>query len=380
MKVIKFLGYSITLGKGSGKTAEVLPPGKKRASQAVKAMPKRNLSYEIEHINMAIQRAENIDSPERGMLIDIFKYIMKDGHLSSQLRLAKLKVKSEPWQLYRKGKVDEALTELASTGWMEDIIGHILDSEFYGYTLLEIQDLNPREWTCGHLLAIERNYVLPERKLLLLEGSFHSAKVDYTEIMEPLGLLQFSVQGFGSLLECAYNVIWKYYARSDWSRASEKFGMPILAIKADTNNDAELDRIEARAATFGTDGYIVVQQGDDVEILERKGEKLYEIYLEKIKLCNEEVSKIINGQTSTSDQKAFTGSAEVHERVLEDFTLARMTHIQRAMNDQVLPFLAKKGFPVDGVKFYYPAVLEHKKKAIQGKTTDNDNEPTGSDK
>ena len=186
----------------------------------------------------------------------------------------------------------------------------------------------------------------------MIDGNINAAYLDYAPIMEELELMEFGDrEDLGILLECAYNVIWKYYSRSDWSRGSEKFGMPILAIEADTNNDSELDALEDRAANFGNDGYIVTQAGDKVTIIERKGDKMHSIYMDNISLCNDEVSKIINGTSSASEAKPFVGTAEVGERTMQTFTIARLQRIADEFNKSVIPYLIRKGFPLEGKKF-----------------------------
>jgi hypothetical protein len=135
--------------------------------------------------------------------------------------------------------------------------------------------------------------------------------------------------------------------------------MPILVIKANTNQDAELDRLEARAASFGGDNYMVLQAGDDAEIKERTGQDMHKIYLENINYCDNQISKLINGQTGTSDEKAWSGSAEVQERQFDKITLARLRKITYKMNDQVIPFLVAKGYLPEGLTFNFKPLMEN---------------------
>ena len=365
MKELKILG--ITLRKGSV-TANSLPPGKKRARQVIRPIPKREVSYQIEDMRLALLTAKFPDLPDRYRLFQIYEYILKDSHLKSQIRVAKAEILSEPWQIYINDKPDTKTSKYLLKRWMNTIIEFILESEWYGFSLVECDQLDPANFSIKNVTSIPRDYVSIEWQRILIDGSISGSYLEYGEIMQELDLLEFGRRNdLGILLECAYNVIWKFYARSDWSRGSEKFGMPILAIEADTNNDAELDAIEQRAATFGTDGYIVTQKGDVAKIIERAGQRMHDIWLDNIKLCNEEISKCINGQTSSSDPKAFVGAAEVQERTLESFTLSRLQNIVDEVNEKVIPYLIAKGFSIpEDAKFNYPALLRERERKLNG--------------
>ena len=65
----------------------------------------------------------------------------------------------------------------------------------------------------------------------------------------------------------------------------------------------------------------------------------------------------MNGQTGTSDEKSFVGSAEVHERVLDKFTEARLKRVQDIVNYKLLPFLQYHGYPItDKTSFCFSAL------------------------
>ncbi|MFP5039419.1 DUF935 family protein [Parasediminibacterium sp. JCM 36343] len=214
---------------------------------------------------------------------------------------------------------------------------------------------------------IERFYVSPEKQWILIDGTINGSYLPYGDIKNELNLLEFGdTDNLGCLLECAYNVLWKYYSRSDWSRFSEKFGMPILSIEADTNDATELDKLEQQAANFGADGYIVTQKGDQSRILERSGLNAHYIYKDNIGLCNDELSKIINGQSATSDPKSYVGAAQVQERTMDDFTTARLQAIVDEVTENVMPYLIHKGFPLEGYTFDYPSLRRAKDAIIKG--------------
>jgi len=385
MASIKILGYSITLGKDAQNKAvnqnqnnNSMRPKNKRASTVIRKQYKREVSWQINDIKTALALATNPLNPDRLKLHQIYRYILRDARLKSQIRDAIMKVISEPWMLYRGNSdiPDEALSEKYRKKWMNDTIKYIIESEMHGYSVVEYDQIEPDQANIGLVNNLEREYVSIEKQWILIEASINGTYLPYAEIKNEIDLVEFcdSRTDYGLLLEAAYNVLWKYYARTDWSRASEKWGMPMLKVLVDTNNDNELDEYETRAANFGTDGYFIGQKGDEVDIMERSGQKMHDIFLDNIKLCNEEFTLLINGQTATSDQKSFVGAAEVQERNFEDITLTRMQRVIDMMSLNFFPYLRAKGFSdiTEDIRFDYPALIRERKKKIIGQVTPTD--------
>lgn len=375
-KEIKLFG--ITIRKGSvALKAGPTTTARARAGRVIKRQAKREVSYQIADIKAALTLAKNVDAPDRSKMLQIYDYIVKDAHLKSQMKTAKFKVLAEPFILYNADTPDDATSLLFRKKWMSKIIAYILEAEMYGFTVLELDGLDPATFNIASVEKIEREYISIEKQWILIEGNINGSYLPYADIMNEIDLLEFGEKDdYGCLLECTYNVIWKYYSRSDWSRGSEKFGMPILSIEADTNNDNELDAIEAKASSFGTDGYIVTQKGDKATFIERTGAKMHDIWFDNIKYCDEQISKNINGQTATSDVKAFAGAAQVQERTMDDFTFARLQNICDEVNEKLIPYLRLKGFKIpEGLTYDYPTLKREREHKINGIPTVTDAPP-----
>lgn len=330
----------------------------------IRQQPKRNVSFQINDLKVAELLALQADIPDRSRLHEIYRYILKDGRLKSLIRDAKIDVLSEPWQIYMNDVPDAEATKAMSKRWMTHLIEYIVEAEFHGYSVVE---MNWDDAANATAVLIERQHVSIEKQWILLQGQINGSYLPYAGIMWDIDLLEFGKRNdLGTLLEAAYNIIWKYYSRSDWSRASEKFGMPILSIEANTNNAKELDDMESRAASFGTDGYIVTQAGDKTEIIERTGQRMHDIYLDNIKLCNEEVTLLVNGQTATTDQKSFVGAAEVQERKMGRITTARLQMVVDEFNEKAVPYFIKKGILSEGHRFNYPELIRTAQKRLSG--------------
>lgn len=357
---MELFGYhlgKIKLGKPASQPTQ---PGKKqRASYRIKKEPLLKKRFELQDIFTAEMMANNPDRPDRSRLYAIYRYTQSDSHLENQLDVARMLVQGEPYSLYKGKTANEELTKFILKPWFNDILTHIIDAEWWGHSLVEcVPDLQNQ--TC-EVVLIPREHVSPERQQILIEPRIDADYIAYADIAEKLNLLEFgNKNSFGKLYQASFNVLSKFYSRSDWSRASEKFGMPILHLKVDTNDDAELNAAEEKAANFGTDGYVVTQKNDEATVIERKGDKLHENYLENIKYCDDQNSQLINGQTGTSDQKAFVGAAEVHERILSNYTRKRMRNVKFAVNFVILPFLINKGFTfLQGLEFDFEAFKQN---------------------
>ena len=370
----------IQLAKGNPQNVSNTPAapidrGRKRASNTIKKQFKREVSWQISDIKMALIMAENPINPDRLRLHQIYRYVLRDARLKSQVRDALLKIKSEPWMFYNgsEEKPDEKLSELYRTRWFNLIIQYIAEKEMHGYSVVELDKIDPEKNNIGIVTLIPREHISIENQWVLINATVNGSYLPYGDIMWDIDLLEFCDRrdDYGILLECAYNVIWKYYARADWSRSSERWGSPTLAVTVDTNSDTELDEYETRAQNFGSDGYIIGQKGDEIEILERSGTNMHLIWLDSIKFCNEEMTIMVNGQTATTDQKAFVGSSEVQERKFEDLTLSRLQSIVDDINEKVLPYLRFKGFNIpEEIRFDYPSLVRNRQEKLSGKQDD----------
>jgi hypothetical protein len=391
MPTFKILGKTIKLGKDASSnapTTDVVKKGtggdpytRKRATTVIKKQYKREVSWQISDIKMALIMAANPINPDRLRLHQIYRYIMLDARMKSQVRDMLLKIKSEPWMLYIGDNPDEELTELYRKRWMNAIIQYIAEKELHGYSVLELDKIEPDKINIGMVTLLPREHISIENQWILINATVNGSYIPYGDVMWDIDLLEFvdDRADYGILLECAYNVIWKYYSRTDWSRTSEKWGSPVLSVLVDTTDDKELDNYEARAANFGSDGYIIGQKGDEMEILFPGGTKMHDIFLDNIKMCNEELTILVNGQTAMTDQKAFVGSSEVQERKFEDLTLSRLQTIVDDINEKVIPYLRYKGFKLpEDIRFDYPALVQERARKTIGQQEQPHKELAGS--
>lgn len=378
-KVLKTLGISNT---NSNKTW-IHPTGvftkfadgvKKALTWKVKRQYVNEIKAEMDSFRQARAIAENPFRPDRRALYGLYHNIILDDQIVTQIRVASNTIIRAPFQIVDKtGNVKKEAEELFRRPWFLNYLKHDIYTEMYGHSLIEFNPtMTNGEFT--DLALYPRDMVRPEFGDALINQNDQQG-VPYRDNKEFPFLLELGdPDDLGILMYCAIPAIRKKYSDTDWSLASEKFGMPFLVVKTQSRQDAELDAKESMAKNFGANGYAILDDTDQIDMLERTGAQgAHLIYFERIKYADEQIAKIINGQTSTSDQKSYTGSANVHERILNDFSFARMTRIEFNINFILIPFLIRNGYNLSGFRFQFKELIE--KEILNDDDLNNDANP-----
>jgi phage gp29-like protein len=79
----------------------------------------------------------------------------------------------------------------------------------------------------------------------------------------------------------------------------------------------------------------------------------YAVFDKMAERCNSEISKIILGQTGTTDEKSYSGSANVHEGVAAMIAKQDTLKMQFIIEDQLVPMMIRNGFDLTGCTFKY---------------------------
>ncbi|MEJ1242119.1 DUF935 family protein [Chryseolinea sp. T2] len=285
-------------------------------------------------------------------MIDIYESILIDAHLSSVLQQRKSKVLGEEFVVVdANGNINEDATALLSKKWFSAILEGVIDSRFFGYSLIEVQDLVsgeivsvkpfPRGNVIPEFKAIIRNpYQVTEGTLIPIEGRNDS---DYYILIDS--------ETLGILNQVVNLVLIKRTVMSYWAEHATIHGMPALILRSD--NLDQTPKYLADMQKYLVSRNIVIGQNDTLEVLNSASNDPHQIYGQLINLCNWEISKAIVGQTSTSDEKSYVGSAEVHQDILNEISEADREYMSYFVNDVVFPKLSALGYGLDGLSFKF---------------------------
>jgi hypothetical protein len=195
---------------------------------------------------------------------------------------------------------------------------------------------------------VPRIYVKPEFGIVVPTWSamdgIHYKEQPYSDWCIGVG----HKRDLGLLMKAAPLVIWKKNAIGAWSVYQDAYGTPLAIGKTNTRDEATRLNMENSLKSLSTGLSMVVDNDDVIELLETNKQDAHQVFNELIARCNSEIAKLILGQTATTDEKSFVGSAEVQERILLQYAELDENFIEGIMNYQLIPFLNNLGFGFDG--------------------------------
>lgn len=324
---------------------------RKKAPQAKvdQTMPMQlyRISQNIAVWRDAVNQAESVSNPNRTELIRNYNDIVLDPHLTALMQSRKNKVLSKEWNFYDgKGEEIEELESLVKQPWFIKSLEYAFDSIFYGYSLIQYGDVvNDTFQSCE---LVPREYVSPEgQKVKPTPNSAWNDGKPFTE--RPYSdwcLFVGDKKDLGLLCKASPLVIYKKFVTANWSEYAEMFGMPMRIGKTDINDPTSFSNMKKAVHTIGSNASAVISMEDIIQFVEVSKADAYQVYDKFIERMNSELSKLIIGQTGTTDMGKNRGSDDVHENVADEYGYRDQWFLEAFINTKFIPFLQNLGFDI----------------------------------
>jgi phage gp29-like protein len=285
----------------------------------------------------ATQQAESLILPSNTELIRVFKDIEVDLHLFALMQTIRLKVIANNFFIYNADEtVNDEATALFKQKWFRKASKFIVDSEFYGFSLIQLLDIKNGIFSDAEL--VPREYVIQQKGGVKksLANSSDLIPFDAPEFINwviPVG----ETDNLGLLHKATPLVIKKKEVISAWSESAEIFGMPLRVGRTNIGDPVKRANMEDMMENVGSAGWAVIHEDDVVEFVETSKTDFYKIYQEFIQSVNSELSKGFLLQTGTTDEKSYSGSAGVHENLLKSLIEAYIVLVEETTNEAIIP-------------------------------------------
>lgn len=308
----------------------------------------------------ALLLAESADHPDRTRLIKVYKDVDLDGHITGIVSSIKNKIKSKPFMIVNdQGEIDEEKTKLFEKEWFFKFIDFIVEAPFWGYTLVQLGDIKDDGFP--DIQMIPREYVVPERNLVkkdLFEGRNRDGQNSF--FYKELPLKEWFIfigedKDMGLFNKATPHALSKKNMFTEMWEYAELFGMPIRKGHTDLNDPERRKNMEDMVRQMGSAPWAVLDKDDVIDFVERQSTDPSNVFIKPIKLSNEEISKAFAGQVATFDEKSFVGSAEVQERMFNEFIVTFMRNARFIINNQLITRMVFHRMIPSGFSFKWKA-------------------------
>lgn len=328
-------------------------PGQRQPNTIVLTQPKR-FGIDIADYTSAIKSAENIDYSRRYKLYDLYSDILMDTHLTCVIEKRKNAILCSDIEFRKNGKPDDTVNEQIASPWFSKLIADILDAKFWGFTLCQFYKNG--EWVNYDL--IPRKHADPVRRLILR----HQTDITGTSWEEyPDLLFVGSDNDLGLLAKAAPWVIYKRNTSGDWAQFSEVFGMPIQEYIYETDDDESRQRAINDASNAGSLAVFVHAKDTELHLVEA-GNKTgsADVYERLCERCNNEISKLILGNTLTteSSENGTQALGTVHKKVEDQVAESDRRYVLNVLNYDMTEIFTAMGIDTTGGEFCFPKSKE----------------------
>ena len=312
----------------------------------------------------AWQLAINVENPSRQRLYDIYRDVAIDLHLSGCIGQREGFVLSRSFKLCDKdGKENAEATELLNAEWFKQLVKYTLEANYWGHSLIELDWAAIASPTGGREGAtlIPRKHVIPEYHRVIRDlGDDWRRGIDYHERPFIDNLIEVGQpDSLGLYLKAATQTIPKKNALAFWDTFAEIFGMPMRIARTTSRDDKEYQRLEKMLKEAGYAGYMVAQQGTELEVVESSKSDAFNVYDKRIDRANSELSKLVIGQTMTIEDGSSLSQSETHLKVFDNIVEADCDMIRDMVNSQLLPRMEQHGMAVGGLRFDWDYSIDY---------------------
>jgi hypothetical protein len=311
------------------------------------------LAIDIKRWRHAISYAEDNDFPDRYELYSIYLDVVDDYQVASGMAQRTNAVALSNYVLKNDdGTINEDATKAFSNYYTYMFIKFAMLSRFYGYSCVsvsfekgEIQGLKivPFVNTAPEFKAVKKyaeGSVWGENLVSIDSEEYKDSTIEVFETREDLGILNKAVPYY----------IWKKVFGS-WSQHADLFGMDTRIIKTDINDNNRRQGAINMLKSMVRASWGVFDTDDEFENVGSSKTDAYNIYEKLIDKCDSAISKIFLGQTGTTDEKSYAGSAKVHENIFESYVQSDKIFVKDLIQKSWVPMLESLNIIPVGLKF-----------------------------
>lgn len=322
------------------------------------------LRQDISMWRAAVTEMEHPYWPHRVRAQQLFQDTILNGHVSACWDKRKdLTLLKEFAIVDDKENEKPELTALFKKKWFYDMQNYILDAKAFGYSLINMYDIQNDEFKKVEL--VRRANISPDREQI--STFFYSISgLDFMNSDLTDWCIYVNTPSDIGVSKCGYGIFYKIAPYEIFCRnllgqnASfiELFGQPLRVLKTPKKEGQERDLAEAAIRDMGSSAYAILDPEDVVEFVESSktgsGWQSFSNFEER---CEKKISKLILGHADAMDSTpGKLGNGDGNETpaqiALQEKQSADKIFLESIINDQLIPKMRNLGFRIPDRVFW----------------------------
>jgi len=338
----------------------IRPSDEKKYGKGEARIIPRNLeriSKDISKWRQAQQDAEDLGNPERTELMQIYKDVLDDSQVYSNIQIRIAKSTSGHLGIYKDNEFDEAISNFFvdnkgfALPWLRRFLTYAEWAKFYGAEAINLGPWrnNKFEWIKKlpeeNLVPQWSGFIFDYEMAFIKDGT-NFMRYDDKKIVNwliPVG----ETNDLGLLNKITPYMIWKEVFGS-WSMHADLYGQPLRIGKTNIADPERKQNMMDMLAAMTQGAYAAIDMEDIIELIQEQKSDPYNIYKELINVCDEAISKLILGGTMVTDSGSSRSQSEVHERTMGDVIYMDKIDLQTLVNEKLIPRMQKLNIIPEG--------------------------------
>ena len=266
-----------------------------------------------------------------------------DLHLSAVMENRVLNLTGKKYVVKNnQNSIDDKKTMLLRKTWFNKTARYAAESIFYGHSLIHVTNTSPFT-----VELIPRQHVIPQTELIVADPYNTHNGVKYNDFPDYLLPIELGGNNAGLLEKIFPLTILKRHSWGSWDEFEQLFGIPIRIAKTISADVEVKNKLAEWLDEMGRSARGVFPKGTELEIIQTDKTDAFRVFSEKIKIIDQQISKIVLGQTGTTDEKAYVGSAIVHQNTMQTIFQADLDNFLMWCNDTLIYTLNRHGYGLD---------------------------------
>jgi len=336
---MKLLGYNIVKNM-------IKPPAEiKKGSFTYIQWPARIIDADISNYKSAIIAAKGRYIQERTTIYDIYQNALDfDSHLKAIIERRLLAASGRQLEYYLNDEPSEQAKDVINSPRFQRFIEELLMVKFWGFGLFEVE--TGGQWFDYETIPIK--HIDPYEKMVR-KLQYSVSKDDKSFENVPDVVFVGNGDDFGLLQQLSLIAMYKRAALGDWSQYTQLAGtnFRVAKFRGSLPNPSERKKIVEIINNVGS-GTLQLPDDIDVETSNQTSSSQNQLFENWVGYLDDQMTKLVLGQTMTTEAGSSRSQAEVHERTQGDIFTADSQYILNLLNFSFYEIFIKLGLPVGG--------------------------------